>query len=94
MVSIQFESTGLSTDLDAINKNLMYLYYHLKCQDITDKVGDIKLEVMKSSQNTVISYNLVKWCQFNSIQQDCQLIKCNQQKFDVPLLSPEMSGYY
>ena len=60
MVSIQFQSTGLSTDLDTINKNLMYVYYHLKCQDITDNEGDIKLEVMESSQNTVISYNVVK----------------------------------
>ena len=46
--------------MDAINKNLMYVYYHLKCQDITDKEGDIKLEVMESSRNTVFSYNLVK----------------------------------
>ena len=73
MVSIQFQSTGLSTDLDVINKNLMYLYYHLKCQDITDNEGDIKLEVMESSRNTVFSYNLVKWCRFNSNQQDYQL---------------------
>ena len=74
MVSIQFESTALSTDLDVINKNLMYVYYHLKCQDITDNEGDIKLELMESSQYTVISYNLVKWCQFNSNQKDYQLI--------------------
>ena len=74
MVSIQFESTALSTDLDVINKNLMYVYYHLKCQDITDKEGDIKLKLMESSQNTVISYNVVKLCQFNSNQKDYQLI--------------------
>ena len=47
MVSIRCESEGLLTDLDAINKNLMYVYYHLKCQDIPDKEGDIKLEVME-----------------------------------------------
>ena len=74
MVSIQFESTGLLTDLDTINKNLMYVYYHLKCQDITDNEGDIKLKVMDSSPNIVFSYNLVKWCRFNSSQQDYQLI--------------------
>ena len=55
MVSIQFQSTGLSTYLDVINKNLMYVYYHMKCQDITDKEGDIKLEAMESSRNTVFS---------------------------------------
>ena len=60
MVSIQFQSAGLSTDLDLINKNLMYVYYHLKCQDITEKEGDIKLGVMESSRNIVISYNIVK----------------------------------
>ena len=70
MVSIELQSKGLSTDLDAINNNLMYFYYHLKCQDITDKVGDIKLEVMEKSRKTVISYYLVKWCRFNSSQQD------------------------
>ena len=68
MVSMRWESKGLLTDLDAINKNLMYVYYHLKCQDITDKDGDIKLDVMESSQNIVISYNLVKWFQFDSNQ--------------------------
>ena len=68
MVTIQLQSKGLSTDLDVINKNFMYVYYHLKCQDITDKDGDIKLEVMESSQNIVISYNLVKWFQFDSNQ--------------------------
>ena len=73
MVSIQLQSKGLSTDLDAINKNLMYVYYHLKCQDITDNEGDIKLEVMESSRNTVFSYKFVKWCRFNSSQQDYQL---------------------
>ena len=73
MVSIQFQSTGLLTDLDVINKNLMYVYYHLKCQVITDNEGDIKLEVMESSRNTVFSYNLVKWCRFNSSQRDYQL---------------------
>ena len=70
MVSIRFESKVLLTDLDAINKNLMYVYYHLKCQDITDKEGDIKLEVMESSRNIVISYYSVKCCPFNSSQQD------------------------
>ena len=54
--------------MDAINKNLTYVYYHLKCQDITDKEADIKLEVMESSRNNVFSYNLVKWCPFNSSQ--------------------------
>ena len=74
MVSIQFQSAGLSTDLDLINKNLMYVYYHLKCQDITDNEGDIKLKVMESSPNILFSYNLDKWCRFNSSQQDYQLI--------------------
>ena len=67
MVSIQLQSKGLSPDLDVINKNLMYLYYHLKCQHITDNEGDIKLEVMESSRNTVVSYNLAKWCRFNPV---------------------------
>ena len=70
MVTIQLQSKGLSTDLDVINKNFMYVYYHLKCQDITDNEGDIKIEVMESSRNTVFSYILVKWCRFNSSQQD------------------------
>ena len=70
MVSIQFQSTGLSTDLDVINKNLMYVYYHLKCQDITDNEGDIKFKLMEPSRNTVFSYNLVKWFQFDGNQKD------------------------
>ena len=48
----------------------MYVYYHLKCQDIKDNEGDIKLEVMESSRNIVISYNLVKWFQFDANQRD------------------------
>ena len=74
MVSFQFQSIGLSTYLDAINKNLMCVYYDLKCQDITDSEGDIKLEVMESRRNTEFSYNLVKWCQFNCNQKDYQQI--------------------
>ena len=74
MVSMQLQSKVLSIDLDVINKNLMYVYYHMKCQDITDNEGDIKLEVIESSRNTVFSYNLAKWCRFNSSQQDYQLI--------------------
>ena len=68
MMSIQFQSTGLSTDLDIINKNLIYVYYHLKCKVITDNEGDIKLEVMESIRNIVFSFNLVKWFQFDANQ--------------------------
>ena len=37
----------------------------MKCQDITDNEGDIELESMVSSQNTVFACNLSKLMVFN-----------------------------
>ena len=55
IVSIQSKSTGFETDLDVIKKVMIYFHYHQKCQDITDNRGDIEVDLMESSQNTVFT---------------------------------------
>ena len=64
------------TYLDVIKKKLAYFHYHLKCQNITDTEGDIEIDLMKSNQNTVFTYNLLKCCQFDDNRRDLILI-CN-----------------
>ena len=52
-MSIQSKSTGFETYLDVIKNKMISFHYHQKCQDITDSIGDIELDLTKSSQNTV-----------------------------------------
>ena len=54
-MSIQSKSTGFETYLDVIKNKMTYFHYHEKCQDITDNRGDIELDLMESSQNTVFT---------------------------------------
>ena len=56
-MSIQSKSTGFETYLDVIKKKMIYFHYHQKCQDITDNRGDIELDSIQSSQNTVFTCN-------------------------------------
>ena len=51
--------------LNVNKKYIVHFHYHLKCQDITDNEGDIELESMESSQNTVFACNLLKLMVFN-----------------------------
>ena len=55
IVSIQSKSTGFETYLDVIKKTMIYFHYLQKCQDITDNRGDIELDLIQSSQNTVFT---------------------------------------
>ena len=55
MVSIQSKSTGYELYLDVIKKEMIYFHYHQKCQDINDNRGDIELDLIQSSQNTVFT---------------------------------------
>ena len=34
---------------------MIYFHYHQKFQDITDNIGDIELDLIQSSQNTVFT---------------------------------------
>ena len=56
-MSIQSKSTGFETYLDVLKKKMNYFHDHQKCQDITDNRGDIELDSIQSSQNTVITLN-------------------------------------
>ena len=53
--SIESKSTGFECYLDVIKKKIIYFHYHQKCQDITDNIGDIELDLIQSSQNTVFT---------------------------------------
>ena len=55
IVSIQSKSTGFETYLDVIKKKMIYFHYHQKCQHFTDNRGDVELDWMQSSQNTVFT---------------------------------------
>ena len=55
IVSIQSKSTRFETYLDVIKKKMVYFHYHKKCQDITDNRGDIELDSIQTSQNTVFT---------------------------------------
>ena len=52
---IQSKSTGFENYLDVIKKTMIYFHYHQKCQDIPDNRGDIELELIESSKNTVFT---------------------------------------
>ena len=54
-MSFQSKSTAFETYLDVIKKTLIYFHYHQKCQDITDNRGDIALDLIQSSQNTIFT---------------------------------------
>ena len=41
--------------LDVIKKKRIYFHYHQKYQDITDKRGDIELDLILSRQNTLFT---------------------------------------
>ena len=49
----ELKSTDFVTCLDSIRQKKVYFQYHLNCQDITDKWGDIELCVAGSNRNTV-----------------------------------------
>ena len=51
--------------LKVTKKYIVHFHYQMKCQDITDNEGDIELESMVSSQNTVFACNLSKLMVFN-----------------------------
>ena len=51
--------------LKVSKKYIVHFHYHLKYQDITDNEGDIELESMESSQNTVYACNLSILIVFN-----------------------------
>ena len=55
IVSIQSKSTGFETYLVVIKNKMTYFHYHQKCQDITENTGDIELDLIQSSQNTVFT---------------------------------------
>ena len=55
--SIQSKSTGFETYLDVIKKKMIYFHYHQKCLDITDNRGDIELDLIQSSQYTLLTLN-------------------------------------
>ena len=46
---------GFKTYLDVIKKKMIYFHYHQKCQDITDNRGDIELDLIQSSHNSLFS---------------------------------------
>ena len=54
-MSNQSKSTGFKTYLDVIKKTMIYFHYHQKYQDITDNRGNIELDLIQSSQNTVLT---------------------------------------
>ena len=54
-MSIQSKTTGFEIYLDVIKEKMIYIHYHQKCQDITDNKGDIELDIIQSSQNTVFT---------------------------------------
>ena len=56
---------GISKFLKVNKRLIVHFHYHLKCEDITDNEGDIELESMESSQNTVFACNLSKLIVFN-----------------------------
>ena len=60
--------------LAAINKKLLYFYYHLNCLHINDKAGDIKLGVMLTSQNTIYAPLQVKSHHNDANRQDLKCI--------------------
>ena len=47
IVSIQSKSTGFETYLDVIKKQMIYIHYHQKCQDIADNTSDIELDLIQ-----------------------------------------------
>ena len=64
-MSTHSKLTGFEASLDVVKKTMIQFHYHQKCQDITDNRGDIELDLIQSSQNTVFTLNKLKWCQFN-----------------------------
>ena len=56
-------------------KNTVNFYYHLNCQHINDKEGDIKLCVTESCQNIEYSFYLFKFEVFKVKEQDLNLIQ-------------------
>ena len=60
--------------MDFLKKKMIYIHYHQKCQDITDNIGDIELDLIQSSQNTVFTWNELELGQDNQNQLDLKLI--------------------
>ena len=56
-MSTQSKLAGFESYLDVIKKTIIYFHYHQKCQDITNNRGDIELDSIQSSKNTVITCN-------------------------------------
>ena len=60
--------------LDRNKVNLVNFQYHLNCQDIHDKTGDIELGMVERSQNTLYGYFYFKSHHPNVNR--CDLILC------------------
>ena len=63
--SNRLQSTEFVTYLEAIKKKKVYFQYHLNCQDITDKWGDIEICLMGSNRKTVSAGWTLKFDQIN-----------------------------
>ena len=91
---INFNWRNLSLTWMQLKKEKVYFQYHLNCQDITDKWGDIELCLAGSNRETVSASWQLKFDQSNVIQRNL-LLSCMQlNKESVFSISPQLSGYY
>ena len=74
---INFSWRNLSLTWMQLRKKKVYFQYHLNCQDITDKWGDIELCLAGSNRKTVSACWQLKIDQTNVIQRNLSL-SCRQ----------------
>ena len=65
---------GCEAYFDEIKKKHAYFHYHLNCNHITDKAGDIKLKLLQSNQDTVFNYHYVEIVSNDNNRWDVKLI--------------------
>ena len=66
--------------LDKNNVKIVYFQYHLNCQDIHDKTGDIELGLVERSQNTKYAYTYFKSHQPNVNRRNLKLKRIEIRK--------------
>ena len=79
---IDFSRRNLSLTWMQLSKKKVYFQYHLNCQDITDKWGDIELCLAGSNRKTVSAGWQLKFDQNNVIQRNLSLtwVQLNKRK--------------
>ena len=74
---MNFNRRNLSLTWMELRTKEVYFQYHLYCQDITDKWGDIETSLMESNRKTVSGFWQLKFDQSNVNQRNLSLSWCN-----------------